>query len=130
MTDTQRRAPELTDAQIDALLARAASDPQAATVGFHPPQDGDCFYRFSKSGAGPFLGDHSVGDGVSHAYFREAVKLILQCRGNHGGSRAVVDAYWDIVHNSPDDWTTSTALTLCQVAPLQGVMADQARDFA
>lgn len=125
------KPPELTDEQVDALLAKAAADPQATEAGFHPPQPAlthHAYYFFSKDGAGDFLGDHSTGDGVSYAYFREAVAHVLHWRGNIGNSRAVADAYWDVVLNPPEKWTSATALTLCQLAPLQGVLAEQAKE--
>jgi hypothetical protein len=120
--------PALTGEQIDALILRAAHDPLAEHAGLVLSTVADRVY-FNKHAEGPFLGYYSRGDGISHRGFREAVQAVLGSRGNYLQVQAVVKAYREMRTRPPKDWSGQTALTLCMIAPLLGVMAEQADHF-
>ncbi|MBD3004836.1 hypothetical protein [Streptomyces sp. 5-10] len=106
--------PNLADSQVDALLARALKDPRAEADGFRAPGS-DGFYWFTKTSGD---GHHSAGDGVSRRGFRLAVENIITSRGNLGDEdRRFADAYWDMIRNAPEDWSSATALSVAYIAP-------------
>lgn len=118
--------PVLTDEQYQMLLERAVNDPRAPRVGFHRPMTGDPYYRFSRDASGPMLGHHSVGDGVGLLGLQQAVHAVLESRGNYLRSKVVVHAYRDMLAKAPEEWSSETALVLCMLAPLLGVLAELA----
>lgn len=107
----------LTDEQAYGLMEKAATDPAAPSLGFNPKGE-DGWYWFSKRASGVFLGHYDTGDGVIPSGVRAAVQSVVRDRGNFGESRMVATAFWDIVRNPVEQWTSSTALVLCCFAPL------------
>ncbi|MER6605848.1 hypothetical protein ABT282_08005 [Streptomyces sp. NPDC000927] len=104
----------LTEDQIDSLLKKALTDPEAKNRGLRAPDPGGLYWFEKDSGDG----FHSFGDGVSYIGFRAAVRAVIASRGNlQGPDQRTIRAYWDILRNDPANWKSSTALTLAHLAP-------------